>query len=233
MKICNSALLSFGKRLKEHSTIQISLQNACLAFLPHLVKLIEETTDIPLRKSALDCIDQVVEKYGKTDCSTVEATMKTISGPHCLGSKDVNTCSSALVCLATTVEVLKGDFVPFIPSTLPKTMDHLATSVKEEQEIPKLHDAAYTFVTALLICIPWMIDGTYLDRLLRVSYESANAELSNKSNQLRSEALWLVADSIEPKTCFMALERTWAVAMAEGPLVISLRIYLKCSLTFV
>ena len=96
-------------------------------------------------------------------------------------------------------------------------MDHLATSVQEGAENPRLHNAAYAFVTGLLMYLPWMVKGAYLDRLLTVSYESANAEMGFDSDQLRSDALQLVSKSVEPKECFQALDRTWRTAVAQGP----------------
>ena len=163
------------------------------------------------------CIDKIVEKYGKRDTSAVIAAAVAISVPQCLEANDAGTRCQALVCLATMAEVLREEFVPIVPRALPTTMDHLAASIQEGAENPRLHNAAYAFVTGLLMYLPWVVQGGYLDRLLSVSYESAIAQMGIDSDQLRSEALRLVADSVEPKECFQALDRTWGFAVTEGP----------------
>lgn len=167
----------------------------------------------------MTCIDQIVERFGKKDVSAVTAAATTICGRSCLEATDAGTQSSSLVCLATMVEVLNEAFIPMIPSVLPKAEGHLAASVEEDAENPKLHNAVYTFMTALLVYLPWMVHGAYLDGLLTGSYESANAEMGEDCDRLRSDVLQLLAKSIEPKECLKALDRTWSVAMVEGPLV--------------
>ena len=149
----------------------------------------------------------------------VTAATMAVSGPHCLESADVRTRCSALLCLATMVEVLRDAFVPTVPRALSKALDHLALSVEEGVEDPTLHNAAYTFVTSLLLYLPWMIHGAYLDRLLNVSFESANAEMGDESDQLRLDALRLIANSVDSKECYQALDRTWRTAVAQGPKV--------------
>ena len=176
-------------------------------------------------------MDQVVEKFGKQDVSAVTAAATTISGPDCLEAKDAGTQISSLLCLATMVEVLREAFISMVPRVLPTAMDHLRTSIEEGVENPKLHDAVYTLMTELLVYLPWILQGTHLDWLLKHSYESANAEMGGGCDQLRSDTLQLVAKSIEVKECLMALNRTWTVAMAEGPMVQSLHhcLHLVCA----
>ena len=167
-------------------------------------------------------MDQVVEKFGKQDVPAVTAAATTISGPDCLEAKDSSTQISSLLCLATMVEVLREAFVPVVPRVLPTAIDHLKISIEEGVENPKLHNAVYTFMTGLLVYLPWILQGTHLDSLLKNSFESANAEMGGHCDQLRTETLQLAAKSIEVKECLMALERTWTAAMAEGPSVHSL-----------
>ncbi|KAL8793139.1 MAG: hypothetical protein Q9195_004251 [Heterodermia aff. obscurata] len=162
----------------------------------------------------------IVEKFGKQEVSAVTAVADTVCGPDCLEAKDASTQISSLLCLATIVEVLREAFISMVPRVLPKVMDHLTTSIKEGVENPKLHNAVYTFMTALLVYLPWILQGIHLDNLLRKSYESANAEMGDDCDQLRSDTLQLVAKSIDAKECLMALDRTWTVAMVEGPLAV-------------
>ncbi len=187
--------------------------------MPQLTKIIEESDDEPLRRVAVVCTDQIVEIFGRKDVDAVFAAATTISSSRCLASAEKNVVVASLLCLATMAEVLGEAFIPSIPQSLPTIMDHLAASLDEDAEDPRLHNACYAFVTSLLLYLPLVVSGTYLDRFLKVSYESANAEMGDECNNIRTEALNLVAKSLMPKDCFAALDRTWTNAMAEGPLV--------------
>ena len=176
-----------------------------------------------LRQAAMTCMDQIIEKFGKKDIGVVNTAATTISGPRCLEATDASIQISSLICLATIVEVLRDAFIPMIPAVFPRVMDYLASSIEEGVENPRLHNALYTFVTALLVYLPWIVHGSSLDHLLKLSYESANAEIGDACDQLRSDAMQLAAKSVEPKEFLLALDRTWTVAMAEGPLVRSTR----------
>lgn len=165
------------------------------------------------------CTDQIVERFGRKDVDAVSAAATIIGGSRCLATAEDSVVVAALLCLATMAEILGEAFIPIIPQSLPITMDHLAASLDEDAEDPRLHNACYAFVTSLLLYLPLVVTGTSLDQFLKVSYESANAEMGDECNNIRTEALKLVAKSLEPKDCFTALDRTWTSAMAEGPLV--------------
>ena len=230
MKIRVSILLSLEGRLREHKATDPCSQAACLSFLAHLRSSIEGLSSVPLRLAVMNCIDSIIEKFGKRDTSAVTTTAMTILRHNCLEAKDASIRSSSIVCLATIVEVLREAFIPLLPRILPIAMDHLAHSVEEDIENPKLHNSVYTLINGLLLYLPWMVQGAYLDRLLKVSYESANAEMGDDCSQLRLDTLRLVAKSVDPKECLLALERTWTVAMAEGPLVSPPNTFLQCVL---
>lgn len=210
---------SLEARLQSSNNEPPQARKACLAFLPQLTKVIEESTDETLRRVAVVCIDQIVERFGRKDVDAVSAAATTIGGARCLATAENSVVVAALLCLATMAEILGEAFIPRIPQSLPITMDHLAASLDEDAEDPRLHNACYAFVTSLLLYLPLVVTGTYLDHFLKVSYESANAEMGDECNNIRTEALKLVAKSLEPKDCFAALDRTWTNAMAEGPLV--------------
>ena len=115
------------------------------------------------------------------------------------------------------VEVVRDGLVPLVPIILPKALENLGTSIADDDV--RLHNAAYSLISTLLLHIPWIIAGTYLDRLLEISYESANAELGEACNDSRLEALELISMQIKPEQLFTALDKTWKSAMTEGPMV--------------
>lgn len=190
--------------------------------------VIENSSDFLLKHTAVSCIDRIVETYGKKDLARVASAMKVISTNKCLAADDPKLRVIALLCLATSVEILGDAIVPIIPHTLPIAMDHITATLQNKQADERLHNAVYSFVGALLLYIPWMITGQYLDRILKASHESANAGLSSGCNASRKEVMKLIAKHVDPHECFSALLRTWDSAMREGP-VVSLS-YLRYSL---
>ena len=211
-------LRSFEHRLNDRKLNQAS-QTACLAFLPQLIAVIEETPDIELRHTAISCVDRVAEKFGKKDPSAVLAAVQAISGKNCLGAAESSLQVISLLCLATMVEASGDMFISVVPKTFPAAINHLGASIAEDVEDESLHNAVYSFLGALLVYVPWAITGADLDRFLTISYESANAEIGELCDQSRSEALAMVPKQVELRECFAALVRTWPSAMTRGPLV--------------
>lgn len=115
------------------------------------------------------------------------------------------------------IEVLGDAFIPLVPLVLPQTFNHLSASIEEDPEDDSLHNATYSLIGALLLQTPWIVTGTYLERLLRISYQSANADISEDCNKSRQETLRLAARQIEPRQSFAALCESWNSAITEGP----------------
>ena len=209
---------SLEQRIDTDKSDKTSAQ-ACLGFLSRLINVAEQTPDNLLRQIAITCADRILERYGKKDLDASAAIAKAIAGQACLGSADSRVRVITLLSLATLVEILGPLFIPIIPQALPKAFNHLQSSIEEVPGDEALHNAVYSLVEAMLTYIPWMVKGEYLDRLLKVSYESANAEMGTKCDQNRFDVLKLVAKQVEPRDCVAALGKTWTSAMAEGPQV--------------
>lgn len=141
----------------------------------------------------------------------------TVAGPQCLGAVSGEIRVTSLLCLSTVVEVAQDGFVPFVPQTLPKVLDLLNREIEEGSCSKRLHNAAYSFLSSLLLYSPWAIAAPDLDLLLKVSHGSANANLDEACSAERRTTLEFVARQIELRDCCAALEGTWANAMAEGP----------------
>ncbi|KAA6406586.1 MAG: hypothetical protein FRX48_09641 [Lasallia pustulata] len=192
-------------------------QEACLSLLPRLTSMLETSTNTVLKHTTIACIDRIAERYGKKDVDAVASAARVISGDSCLGATDSRLRVMALLCLASSIEVIGEGIIPVIPQALPKSIEHLQVSIKEDEEDARLHNAVYSFMGSLLLYVPWIVTGAHLDRLLRTSSESANAEMGEDCDKSRIAALRLVAKQTYAKECFAALERTWTCAMTEGP----------------
>ena len=212
-------LRSFEHRLERIKGAGETTRNACLSFFPQLLSIIQESSDVSLKKSAIGSVDKITEKFGKMAIPTVIESALAISNDNCVAAAEISTRVVSLLCLATMVEVAGDSFVSVIPTAFPKALDSIALSIQEGTHDSDLHDAAYTFFSALLLYVPWFISGADLDRFLAVSYESINAELGDDCGSRRIEAMQLISKQTEAKECFAALSRTWPSAMTEGPLV--------------
>lgn len=212
-------LRSFEHRLNSGKLHAQASKKACLAILPRLTSIVEETYNISLKHVALACMDRVVERFGKKDVEAVIEAAHIVSSDSCLTGIESSIRTAAFLCLATMVEVSGDVFIPIIPHALEKGIESLEASIRADTEDASLHNAVYSFVVALIIYLPWMIAGPDLDRLLSVSHESANAEMGDECDEMRVDALRLIPKQVEAQECFSALDRTWTSAMTEGPLV--------------
>ncbi len=161
-------------------------------------------------------VDFVVKRFGKQDLFTTLAAAKIVSGAKILGVGDHVLQTAAWRCLATMVEVLKDMFTPLLPSLFPKSLDHLSTSLQGKRGDHRLHNAVYSFISALLSSTPWIFTDIYVEQLLSVSYESADSAFGNECYQTRSDTLRVLAKQVDPHLCFTALGRTWETAVNNG-----------------
>ena len=210
-------LRSLEYRIGSENAGDHTAQEACIKFLAELSLILESSADLLSMHSATSCIDRIIEKYGKRDTEAVAVVMKVISSDKCLGAEDSRLRVMALLCLSTSIEVLGEAIIPIIPQALPKAMSHLEVNLGKEKVDERMHNAVYSFLGSLLLYIPWMITGQYLDRVLKTSHESANAALSSSCKESRKDVLNLISKQVDPQECFAALLRTWDSAMVEGP----------------
>lgn len=212
-------LTSFQQRLKHHTTDQQATRKACLAFLPQLTSILAESSDFPVKHASLACVDCISEKFGKKDIDAVLNAARVVIDSRNPNGAERSFHIAVLLCLTTMTEVLCDAFIPLVPQVFPMTLGYLSASIEAEPGDNRLHVAAYSSMCALLLYIPWIITGEYLEKLLRVSHESANAEMGEDCDHSRLETLRLVARQVEPQQSFTALSETWKSAMTEGPIV--------------
>lgn len=174
---------------------------------------------MPLKQVAITSLDNIVEKFGKGDPGIVLEAAWAVSSDKCIQAVESSLRTASLLCLATMIEVSEEAIVPMVPLAFAKCVENLGSSISEDTEDASLHNAAYSFMVALLLYVPWMITGSNLDQLLTISHESANAQMGEECDEIRTEALRLIPKQVEAKDCFAALDRTWTSAMTEGPIV--------------
>ena len=208
------------KRRLDDQVDERALQKPCIQFLPRLTGIVTNASDVSLRVSAISLLDSIVEKFGKKDLGIVIDCARTLIGQWCLGADETAAGIAFLLCLATVVEIAGEAFIPLIPLTIPRAVDSLGRSIANGVINAKHHSAAYSFLMALLIHVPWMIKGEHLCHLLTASHISAGNALGEEYENTRREALSLIATRIEPRECIKALDSTWLSAMTEGSLAV-------------
>ncbi|KAI9738135.1 MAG: snoRNA-binding rRNA-processing protein utp10 [Claussenomyces sp. TS43310] len=217
-------LRSLEVRIDQERQSNTVSRQAMLGFLPQLTAIIRESQDVLYKHIAVACVDKIAEKYGKKDLDGISAAAETIASDSCLGHADERLRVMALLCLASLVEILREGIVPILPIAIPKALDYIASSIVEGQEDEKLHNAGYAFISALIQHLPYMVSGAYLDKLLVVSYQSAEADLDEEADESRLQCLHLAAKQIDAKGMFVAMQQNWKNATDAGSL--ALREYL-------
>ena len=209
-------LASFERRLKSTTRVPKETQTVCLELLPDLGELLlTASTNLNVSNAAISCIGQIIDKFGKKDEAAVIAAAKVIA--QFLDHDDYKIRSSSSLCLATCIGVVGEGFIPLLASTVPNILQSLHSSCAEETEDARLHNAGFSFMTALLLYIPFMLSQDQLDQLLKASHESSFAGLGSAADKTRSSCQELIAMQIDLPQCLRSLERTWSSAVSAGP----------------
>ncbi|KAL2357106.1 hypothetical protein BJ546DRAFT_947431 [Cryomyces antarcticus] len=187
-----------------------------LDFLPRITDIIQSTSDVPLKYTALACIDQISDKYGKKDSDAIASAARVVADVQALGSDNDPIRVMSLLCLISAVEVLRDEFIPLLPQVLTTALHYIDLSTRKDSSNEKLHNAAFALVGSVLEHIPYMFSGKYLDTILRLSHKSANAGLSEEANDNRAHVYQLAAKQLDAKECFAAIERNWDGATKQG-----------------
>ncbi|KAI1457267.1 hypothetical protein F4805DRAFT_429474 [Annulohypoxylon moriforme] len=203
-------------RIDQESQGDANSRAALLAFLPHLTAIIRVSEDTAYKHLAVGCVDKISEKYGKKDPEAVTAAAATIASDQCLGQDDNQLRVMALLCLASLVDVLQDGVMPVLPSAIPKALSYIEESMTNETSGVELHNAGYAFMAALAQHLPYMLSGSYLEKLLAVSSASSSCNLGIEANDARLQCLRLLAKQVDAKTLFSALEQNWATAIDSG-----------------
>jgi U3 small nucleolar RNA-associated protein 10 len=212
-------LRSLQVRVNQESQSNSAARQAMLGFLPQLTAIIRDSTDIVYKHIAVQCVDKISEKYGKKDLEGVAVAAETIASQHCLGQSDDRLQEMSLLCLASLVEILKEGIVSVLPVAIPTALKYMEKSIEAGKENGKLHNAGYAFIGALVVYLPYMISGSYLDSLLAISNKSAEADLDDDADESRIQCLQLAAKQLDAKSIFVALKQNWAKAAEAGTLV--------------
>ncbi|OOG00524.1 hypothetical protein ASPCADRAFT_202383 [Aspergillus carbonarius ITEM 5010] len=202
-------------RLRQNPERDGASQHRMLDFLPTLVNIVESSPDILLKHAAVACIDRIAEKYGKKEPSKVIHAAQVVASEACIGQDDERIRIMGVLCLASMAEVLGEAMIPALPNALSRSLALLEQSLEEGKENARLHDAVFSFFSALFIHLPYMISASHLDKILVLSYKSAVSE--GVEDESREEALQLMARKVDVAATYAAVDRNWQHAVKAGP----------------
>lgn len=212
---------AFEIRIRKENPGNEAARAAILGFLPRITTVIEQSSIVLLQHTAISCVDQIIEKYGKKDLQAVAAAAEVIVGPAALLHEDDRIRVISLLCLSSCVEVLGAGVIPLLPTALPTALDYLNNNIDRGSLADTLHNAVYAYLGALFIHIPWMITSAHLDRILYLSLASAGGDWPNTTHESRQQTVRLVPKRIDAKDCLGAISRVWPKSKHSGPVVCS------------
>jgi U3 small nucleolar RNA-associated protein 10 len=207
-------LKTLQHRIRSENLANESSRLAILGILPGLNSIVESSPDVLFKHTAISCIDLITEKYGKKDPDAILRSAEIIIGPAALDHSDSRVRVLSLLCLATMTDVLGDRFMPVLPHAFSKATAHLESSITASPPNEELHNAAFSFLAGLLVHISWILAGSYLDRIIKLSHESVyvSESLTQQAIEMRIDVLSLIAKKIEAKECFEAIARNFGDA---------------------
>jgi U3 small nucleolar RNA-associated protein 10 len=199
---------SIDAQVRAIKTADTESTTALLSFIPRMTALLQSSTDVMLRHSAISCIDKISERFGKKDNSNVVAAAQIISGDAGLRNSDDRLKIVSMLCLATMVDILQDDFIPFLPQVLPQTFEYLRSSVLDESSITRgsMANAAYALLNAVAEHLAYMFMGDYLDTALQLTQDCAGAKICGAN---RRQFYRLAGNNIAPAEMFSAFNRNF------------------------
>ena len=203
-----------GAKASDTTTRQIFLN-----VLPNCGVFLREDQPVATRHAAISCIDQICERYGKTDRSAVLAVAKQVAGEYALGSDDLSLQIISILCLASMVEVLGDECIPILPNVLTRVLAYLHddserwSTVDSREPSTELQAAGFALLNAILDHLPWMLADRDLDKAFLVV--EAAAVIAPPINGLE-EFGKLVAKKIGAPQLFASIQRTSKSLSIEG-----------------
>jgi U3 small nucleolar RNA-associated protein 10 len=196
-------------------------QKIFIDVLPNCAVYIHDSQPVATRHAAIACIDQISEKFGKTDRGVVLAAAEQVAGKAALGSPNRDLRIISLLALASMVDVLRDEAIGMLPPVIQTTISYLEHCVQDEKIDQQLLDAGFSMLNALLETLPWMLSANSLYTAIMVADRAA---LSGKATAEPSTAHAfgsMVARKIVPADLFSAINRTWTDVLAYGPMAIT------------
>ncbi|KAJ9605776.1 snoRNA-binding rRNA-processing protein utp10 [Cladophialophora chaetospira] len=209
------ALRVLALQLQQHASKDGVTQTEAIAFLPTLDGIIKTTEDQSFRYAAIQCLDRIVELYGRKNPDAVVSAASTLieDANYGLGSSDEKTQIMSLLCLATAMEVLKEGGVPIVLGAMPKLLRLLLSSIMAGS--PEFHNACYTLLSSFVTHVPFMVSDENIVQILETSYTSCESMPDASCKEARLDTLRLMAQKFELDSLTTSLDQALEASVAR------------------
>ncbi|KAF2103712.1 hypothetical protein NA57DRAFT_30322 [Rhizodiscina lignyota] len=212
------ALSALYDELLQLKQVNQKATTALLDLMDDLCSLLQKTDTVELKKLAIVCIDKISEQFGKTNTAAVLAAAECLATDAALRYPNSSIRLNAMLFLASTVEVLRDEFVPLIAGAH-RVLDQSFDIFEEEvggSNFAALRDALFTLLDAVTRWLPGMLSPEHLDKALHVCRWSAAGEPMEDISGTRQQFCRSAAVYVEPEELFSALERNFDDAVRAG-----------------
>ncbi|RMZ81797.1 hypothetical protein DV738_g1940, partial [Chaetothyriales sp. CBS 135597] len=188
---------------------------AAIAFLSQLRSLIQANRNAALTHAAIQCIDAVVEVYGRKDVDALVDMAGFLAGEQVSIGSSVDQDIVLMLCLASMMDVMGDAAVPVASPVLHKALEALESLTEDEDE-SGLFNAICSALSAVLTHVSYMIDDDSLARLLTRLLEKEGSSNSKAREDMKLESLGLAAQKVEISVLVPILRTTWQHMRADG-----------------
>ena len=202
---------SLEARVAQAKRADTASQKVFLDVLSNCGAFIRPDQPVATRHAAISCIDQIAEKYGRTDRGSVLEAANKVAGGAALGSEVQSLRVVSILCLASMIDILGDDCIPALPSVLTQALGYLQDNASDTS----LQNATFGLVNAVLDHLPWMLSSDYLDLSLKLAAR-VTAILEEGSQEATQDFQSLAAKKVSASELFAAIDRTWADVCTLG-----------------
>ena len=171
------------------------------------------------RYSAIICIDQIAVRFGKKDPSKILPAARMLVGEHGIGSNTGRIQITALLTLASMVDILREDMLEHVPSIMLRCFQLLV--VNSEAQIPKtkLHNAAFAVINSITEHLPFILSGNLLDNAFQAAQMATEMKF-DEGDDFRDQFYSTVARQINASEVFALAQRNSAWAKTQSYLAL-------------
>ncbi|KAB8437422.1 hypothetical protein FH972_025100 [Carpinus fangiana] len=214
--LCRSILRAMELQVRSGPQASRSSRQAALDCTPHLVKILKTSDHASLKHSAVACLDQICEKFGKVHLPTIFEAAEAVSSQQCITSKDTTLRTLCLHCLATTVEVLGNEFIPLLQRSVDAAAQCLEDSMAASIPDVRMHNASYALFIAVVEQIPFVISAKSLAVMWRLSQISAHTDVGPDADDNRKHFAQIASTKLEMGVLCEVATTTWPSAVEHG-----------------
>ncbi|RMZ89000.1 hypothetical protein DV736_g3773, partial [Chaetothyriales sp. CBS 134916] len=199
-----------NKPPKDSATAEVAI-----TFLSQLRALIQANTNTVLTRAAIQCIDAVVEVYGRKDVDALVEIAGFLAGEEVSIGSSVEQDVVLMLCLASMMDIMKDAAVPVASPMLNKALGALE-SLTEDTDESGLFNAVCSGLSAVLTHVSYMVDDNSLARLLACLLEKEDSSNGKAREEMRTETLGLVAQKVDIAILVPILSTTWQHMLKKG-----------------